>query len=249
MGTSKLGLRVVIRRSNNGSNIRCAFVTMTCERSRKYRTPFRNFKRDDTSSRKCECHFKVRGYKLANKNWRFNVICGLHNHDLCEKLVGHPSVCRLIPEEKECVADMILNLVQPKNILATLKWKRSENISNINYVSRYRTCEDEVTVNVIFWIHPDSIKLFNIFSIVRILDSTYHITKNVRSQVKSAAGAKQIESEDGKRMKGGVVKEKIVCAWTDKVRHHGNTTANKIEFAHATLKNRLKNSKGDLCID
>lgn len=54
------------------------------------------------------------------------MIYGLHNHDLCLKLVSHPSVCRLKPEEKECVADMTLNLVQPKNILATLKRKGPE---------------------------------------------------------------------------------------------------------------------------
>lgn len=32
----KLGFCVVIRRSNNGSDRRCASVTMTCERSGKY---------------------------------------------------------------------------------------------------------------------------------------------------------------------------------------------------------------------
>ena len=74
------------------------------------------------------------GYTLANNNWRFNAICGLNNHDLCEKLVGHPIACRLMPEEKECVDDMTLNLVQLKNILATLKRKRPENISNIKQV-------------------------------------------------------------------------------------------------------------------
>ncbi|XP_050878166.1 uncharacterized protein LOC127081984 [Lathyrus oleraceus] len=116
MEAAKLGFGVVIRRSDNGLDRRCAFVTMTCERSEKCKTSLRNFKRDDTGSRKCECPFKVHGYMLTNKNWRFNVICGFHKHDLYEKLVDHPSVCRLMPEEKECVTDMILNLVQPKNI-------------------------------------------------------------------------------------------------------------------------------------
>ncbi|XP_050897520.1 uncharacterized protein LOC127104377 [Lathyrus oleraceus] len=112
-----------------------------CERSGKYRNPLQNFKSDDTGSRKCECPFKVRGYMLANKNWRFNVMCGLHNHDLCKKLADHSIACRLMPEEKECVVDMTLNLVQPKNILATVKWKRPENISNIKqvYNIRYQT--------------------------------------------------------------------------------------------------------------
>lgn len=76
----------------------------------------------------------MHGYMLTNKNWRFNIIYGLHNHDFCEKLVSHPSMCRLMPEEKEYVADMTLNSVEPKNILATLKWKIPENISNIKQV-------------------------------------------------------------------------------------------------------------------
>ncbi|XP_050920180.1 protein FAR1-RELATED SEQUENCE 5-like [Lathyrus oleraceus] len=44
-------------------------------------------------------------------------------------------------EEKECVVDMTLNLVQPKNILTTLKRKRPENISNIKqvYNIKYQT--------------------------------------------------------------------------------------------------------------
>lgn len=35
------------------------------------------------------------------------------------------------------------------------------------------------------------------------------------------------------------VKEKIVCAWTDQVRHHGNITTNRVEFAYAIVKNLL----------
>ncbi|XP_050876420.1 uncharacterized protein LOC127080131 [Lathyrus oleraceus] len=238
MKVVKLGFDVVIGRSDNDSDRRCAFVTMTCERSGKYITPLWNFKRDDTGSRKCECSFKVRGYMLANKNWRFNVICGLHNHDLCEKLADHPSVRWLIPEEKECVAHMTLNLVQPKNIIVTLKRKRPENISNIKqvYNIRYRTCENGVIVRDIFWTHPDSIKLFNTFSTVLIFDSTYktnkhklrllemvgvtsiektlyHITQNMRSWVKPAVRTKQIEPGDGKLVKAGVVVEKIMDAW------------------------------------
>ena len=35
------------------------------------------------------------------------------------------------------------------------------------------------------------------------------------------------------------VKEKILCAWTDQVRHFGNTTTNKVESAHARLNSWL----------
>lgn len=127
---------------------------------------------------------------------------------MCEKLFRHPITCRLMLEEKEIVSDMTLNMVQPKNILVTLKFKRPENISNIkqvyniralnnkaftgdktkmqqllkllddnNYVSRYRPCEDGVTVRDIFWTHPNSIKLFNMFPIMLTIDSTYNTNK------------------------------------------------------------------------
>lgn len=111
MKAFKYGFSVVIGRSDNGSDRICDFLTMMCKRSGKYRNPLQNFKSDDTGSRKCECPFKVYGYMLANKNWRFNVMCGLHNHDLCKKLADHSIVCRLMPKEKECVVDMTLNLV------------------------------------------------------------------------------------------------------------------------------------------
>ncbi|CAK8563106.1 unnamed protein product [Lathyrus sativus] len=46
-----------------------------------------------------------------------------------------------------------------------------------SYVSQYQTCDDGVTIRDIFWTHPDSIKLFNTFSTVLILDSTYKTNK------------------------------------------------------------------------
>ncbi|KAH1197865.1 hypothetical protein GmHk_18G051546 [Glycine max] len=42
-------------------------------------------------------------------------------------------------------------------------------------------------------------------------------------------------------------KEKFVSAWTNKVMNLGNTTTNKVESAHSSLKRLLQNSIGDLC--
>ncbi|KAL5187707.1 PKS-NRPS hybrid synthetase [Glycine soja] len=42
-------------------------------------------------------------------------------------------------------------------------------------------------------------------------------------------------------------KEKFVSAWTNKVMHLGNTTINRVESAHSSLKRLLQNSIGDLC--
>ena len=46
-----------------------------------------------------------------------------------------------------------------------------------NYASRYRMCEGGITVRDIFWTHYDSIKLFNTFLTVLILDLTYKTNK------------------------------------------------------------------------
>ncbi|XP_058748394.1 uncharacterized protein LOC131621371 [Vicia villosa] len=144
--TMKLGFGVVIGRSDNSTSRRNAFVTLTCERNGKYICRIQKLKLDDNDSRKCKCSFKLCGYHLANNKWRFNVICGLHNHDLSQKLVGHPIACWLLPDEKICVFDMNLSLVPPKNNLATLKRKRSGNTSNIKqvYNRRYQEKVEEI---------------------------------------------------------------------------------------------------------
>ncbi|KAH1202884.1 hypothetical protein GmHk_17G049236 [Glycine max] len=42
-------------------------------------------------------------------------------------------------------------------------------------------------------------------------------------------------------------KEKFVSAWTNKVMHLGNTTTNRVESTHSSLKRLLQNSLGGLC--
>lgn len=105
------GFRVVIRRFDNGSNRRQTFVTMICKRSGTYQPLLQKLKHNDTGSRKCECSFKLRGYRKTNDTCKFNVVFGIHNHALCHKLVKHLIVCRLISEEKELVSDMTLNMM------------------------------------------------------------------------------------------------------------------------------------------
>ncbi|XP_050889094.1 uncharacterized protein LOC127094282 [Lathyrus oleraceus] len=111
-GDGKLGFGIVIGRSDNGLDRRQAFVAMICERSGMYQPRLRNFKRDDTRSRKCECPFKLRGYHMGDETWKFN----------------------MISEERELVLDMTLKMVSLKNILATLKRKKSLNVSNIKKI-------------------------------------------------------------------------------------------------------------------
>ncbi|XP_050889945.1 uncharacterized protein LOC127095276 [Lathyrus oleraceus] len=48
---------------------------------------------------------------------------------------------------------------------------------NNRYVSRYKVCEDKIIVRDTFWAHPESIKLFNTFLTVLVIDSTYKTNK------------------------------------------------------------------------
>lgn len=45
------------------------------------------------------------------------------------------------------------------------------------------------------------------------------------------------------------MKENIICAWIDQVRHLRNKTTNLVKSTHAILKNWLGNSKGDFYRD
>ncbi|XP_058750392.1 protein FAR1-RELATED SEQUENCE 5-like [Vicia villosa] len=69
-----------------------------------------------------------------------SVIYGLHNHALETKLHGHPIVCRLNREEKDAISELLIIKVMPRNILADLKRKRLDSISNIKkvYKERYK---------------------------------------------------------------------------------------------------------------
>lgn len=65
-GAMKLGFRIAIERSDNGSNRRQAFATMRCEKSGMYVPLIQKLKHYDTRLRKCDCPFKLRGYCKVN---------------------------------------------------------------------------------------------------------------------------------------------------------------------------------------
>lgn len=91
----KLGFNI-IKMSYYGSNRKQIFVTIKFERSNKYKEPIRKLKHDDTK---------------ANNTWIFNVICDIHNHILCYKLIDHSIVFCLNSEKNKLVYDMTLNMV------------------------------------------------------------------------------------------------------------------------------------------
>ncbi|XP_058776942.1 protein FAR1-RELATED SEQUENCE 5-like [Vicia villosa] len=67
----------------------------------------------------------------------------MHNHGLDDKLLGHSIVFCLVPEDKELVSDMTLNMVAPKNILVYLKQKNTLNVSNIKQIYKVRAQDNK----------------------------------------------------------------------------------------------------------
>jgi len=62
------------------------------------------------------------------------LICGSHNHDLEETMVGHPYAGRLSVEENVMVEDMPKTSMKPRNILLTMKERNEKNVTTIKQV-------------------------------------------------------------------------------------------------------------------
>jgi len=67
------------------------------------------------------------------------MLCGMHNHDLDEKLSGHLIAGRLSAEERKKLIDMTKSLTVPRNILTNLKQNNKESVTTIKQVYNVRT--------------------------------------------------------------------------------------------------------------
>ncbi|XP_052730443.1 uncharacterized protein LOC128195805 [Vigna angularis] len=136
-----LGFVVVIVRSDIATGVRGrkTFVILGCERRGKYR----KYKADAVASvygtRKCECPFRLKGKPCSDGvGWVLKVMCGHHNHELAETLVGHPYAGRLNTSEKSLLVDMTKSKVTPANILLTLKQNNDRNVTTIKQIYNAR---------------------------------------------------------------------------------------------------------------
>jgi hypothetical protein len=137
----RLQFSIVVVRSDNGGGGRKQFIVLGCERGGKYTPTGKKPKKEETGTRKCECPFRLRGRLHATTNdWHVTVTNGMHNHALDKALVGHLVAGRLKPEEKQLLSELTRNLVSPKNIIATMKERDPNNVSDIKkvYNARYR---------------------------------------------------------------------------------------------------------------
>ncbi|KEH23062.1 hypothetical protein MTR_7g065910 [Medicago truncatula] len=180
------------------SVLKWPYLTMQCERSGIYKPPKtrKKLNLEGISSRKCNCLFRLKGFFDKDTNdWWLAMLCGMHNHDLEEKLSA---------EEKKKVIEMTKSLTVPQNILTNLKQNNKESVTTIKQVYNVRTrwhtgerddmtelqflisklvehiyvyytrCNsEETTLEDIFFAHPESVKLLNTFPTVLVMDSTY----------------------------------------------------------------------------
>ena len=136
------GFMVVIVRSdtNTGSRGRTSFVLIGCERSDEYRCRKKEFIRRDTRTRKCGDAFRLRCKPVVGgEGWMVKLICGVYNHELANSLVGHPYAGQLTKAEKTVIADMTKSMVNPRNILLTLKEHNANNCTTIKQIHNARS--------------------------------------------------------------------------------------------------------------
>jgi len=92
-----------------------------------------------TGTRKYQCPFKLRGKPVEKgQGWVLKVICGTHDHDLYDTLVGHPYASKLKTNEHSMLVDMTKSMVKPGNILRTLKENNEDNMTTIKQVYNAR---------------------------------------------------------------------------------------------------------------
>src|ERR1044072_6245189 len=117
-----LGYVLVITRSDSGGVSRKVFLTLGCESSGNFRPKKQGLRRVGTTSRKCNCIFKLRGRpKKEDETWKLTVLNGMHNHESYDTLEGHAFSCRLSNDEKKVVGDMSENRMRPRYILDMLR--------------------------------------------------------------------------------------------------------------------------------
>ena len=81
----------------------------------------------------------ISGYlSRQTKEWRLNILNGVHNHAMKPALEGHMLADRLKEEEQKIVRDLTKSKVLPRNILLNLNRKRQDCMTNIKQVYNER---------------------------------------------------------------------------------------------------------------
>ena len=118
---------------------RKTFVLLGCERGGQYRRYKKDLQVTESGTRKCGCPFRLRGYPIkSGEGWILKLICGSHNHELGNTLVGHPYVGRFTCSEKSMLMDMTNSAVYQIHKFGSLPDPKIQNIPGIINSGFYR---------------------------------------------------------------------------------------------------------------
>ncbi|KAI5327830.1 hypothetical protein L3X38_027226 [Prunus dulcis] len=93
----------------------------------------------DTGTKKFGCPFLLKGVNIGDRdNWKLEVVCRVYNHPISEYLQGHSFVGRLSEEENALLVDMSKSLVEPRDILVTLKDRDAMDASTMKTIYNVR---------------------------------------------------------------------------------------------------------------
>ncbi|CAJ2645701.1 protein FAR1-RELATED SEQUENCE 5-like [Trifolium pratense] len=168
---------IIITRSDkkNGIRGRNDKLVLGCDKGGKYDSSESS---TTTASKKCNCPFKIRAAPSTDdENKRVQ--------DLTKRKVApRHIVLDLKDQNPESVVDA--TLVYRKRHMMQIQERGSRTelqhllqlLDDAKYVSCNRRKDDDSDVlSDIFWAHPDSIKLLNLFPIVLVMDCTYKTNK------------------------------------------------------------------------
>ncbi|XP_047147469.1 uncharacterized protein LOC124819909 [Vigna umbellata] len=254
--TYDLGFVVVIVRSDIATGVRGRkmFVILGCERGEKYR----KYKADAVASvygtRKCECPFRLKGKPCSDgAGWVLKVMCGHHNHELAETLVGHPYAGRYRLSLLEIGGMTSTGLT----FSATFAFLSTERQSNFTWALEKLkglfltseggpkvivTDQDLALMNAIANVFPKSYKML----------CRFHILKNVKAKCKMLVHSIEVWEVlmDAWENVMDCDDESLFAEYVNGFQYASSSWPLFFEYAesaHWSLNNVLDNSMGDLC--
>ncbi|MCH89189.1 otubain [Trifolium medium] len=91
--------------------------------------------REEMTTLKCGCPFKVKSYLLSSRQWSLNVVKGEHNYEMTQHFQGHEYAEWLRLNEKDLVRELTGNMALPRNIMSTLKKRRQLTATTIKHIN------------------------------------------------------------------------------------------------------------------
>ncbi|XP_058752396.1 uncharacterized protein LOC131625559 [Vicia villosa] len=163
-----------------------------CDKGAKYKK--KTDSETQSASKRCGCPFKIRSTPSKDGfGWKIDVKCGVRNHNLPDRFKGHAFRKRHVPprhillslqeRDPENVTRITQIYKHKSKIQKDMRGPRTEMqqllklVEESGYVYWSRKKDESEVVRDIFWAHPESVKMLNMFPIVLIMDCTYKTNK------------------------------------------------------------------------